>query len=270
MTDAVTADFIPILSTVAAPARSFIVSLHDVTPRTQAATARILEELKQLGVRVTSLLVVPDHHHEGKATENQDFVAWLRDLEAAGHEVVVHGYFHQRPRGAGESIHAKFLTRFYTQDEGEFFDLDYDEALTRITRARDEFRAARLSPIGFVAPAWLLGSEAERAARDAGMQYTTRLGAIVDLLTGESQRARSLVYSTRSHWRQQVSLVWNAALARGAEIREVMRLSIHPCDLEAPPIWRQIRELTSKIARARNVTTYRDWLEERRINRTRQ
>jgi hypothetical protein len=154
MTEAVAADFLPMLA-AETPRRSFIVSLHDVAPCTHQASARIIEELKRAGIRTTSLLVVPNYHRQGSAVEDKNFVSWLRDLEARGHEIVIHGYFHERPRRAGERISEKFMTRFYTHDEGEFFDLDYNEAFPRITKARDEFKAARLSPIGFVAPGWL-------------------------------------------------------------------------------------------------------------------
>lgn len=266
MTDAVTADFLPILSAAAAPDRSCVVSLHDVAPSTQAQSIEILEELKTAGITVTSLLVVPDYHHRGKSIENAHFVSWLRELEEAGHEIVIHGYFHERPRRNGEGLRQKFLTRLYTDDEGEFLDLDYEEALVRITMARDEFRSAKLSPIGFVAPAWLLGREGEKAAREAGMQYTTRIGSVIDLLTNESQPARSLVYSTRAPWRQTASLAWNAALVRGAEMRELIRLSIHPADFEAPKIRTQIISLASRFARTRRPTTYRDWIAQKRTN----
>jgi predicted deacetylase len=184
----------------------------------------------------------------------------LRELEENGHEIVIHGYFHERPRRNGEGLRAKFLTRFYTNGEAEFFDLTYDEAFARITLARDEFRAAKLSPIGFIAPAWLLSRGAQEAAREAGMQYTTHLGSVTDLLTGESQPARSLVYSTRAAWRQTASLAWNATLVRGAEMRELVRLSIHPADFAVSKIRSQIIALAQRFARTRKPTTYRDWI----------
>src|SRR5438270_12121262 len=192
VTEAVAADFLPIF-VAETPRRSFVVSVHDVAPCTQEASARIIEALHYAGVRATSLLVVPNYHREGSATEDTDFVSWLRDLEALGYEIAIHGYFHERPRRAGERLSEKLMTRFYTQDEGEFFDLDYDEAFARITRARDEFESVRLSPIGFVAPAWLLNAAGERAARDAGIQYTTRIDSLLDLVTGEREPTRSLV-----------------------------------------------------------------------------
>ena len=265
MTEAVAADFLPMLA-AETPRRSFVVSLHDVAPCTREASARIIEALKRAGVRTASLLVVPNYHRQGSATEDKNFISWLRDLEARGYEIVIHGYFHERPRRPDERIREKFMTRFYTRDEGEFFDLDYEEAFARITKARDEFKAARLSPIGFVAPAWLLNAAGERAARDAGMQYITRIDSVLDLLTGERAPTRSLVYSTDSGWRRTVSLGWNAALSRGLEMRELARLSIHPPDFEAPKIWGQILQFIQRFARTRNATTYRDWIGRQRTN----
>jgi predicted deacetylase len=265
MTEAVAANFLPILA-AETPRRSFVVSVHDVAPCTQEASTRIVEALQDAGVRTTSLLVVPNYHRKGSAIEDKNFVSWLRDLEARGYEIVIHGYFHERPRRDGERLSEKLITRFYTQDEGEFFDLDYDEAFARITKARDEFEAVRLSPIGFVAPAWLLNYAGEHAARNAGMQYTTRIDSVLDLLTGEREATRSLVYSTRSKWRCTVSLGWNAALSRSLEMRELARLSIHPPDFEAPKIWAQILQFIQRFARTRNATTYRDWIGRQRTD----
>ncbi len=178
-----------------------------------------------------------------------------------------HERHHQRPRRSNERITEKFVTRIYTRDEGEFFDLDYEEAFARITKARDEFKAARLSPLGFVAPAWLLSAEGERAARDAGMQYTTRIDSVLDLLTGEREPTRALVYSVQSGWRRIMSLGWNAALARSLEMRELARLSIHPPDFAEPKIRGQILQFIERFVRTRNATTYGDWIGSQRTNR---
>src|SRR5205085_3647786 len=134
MTEAVAADFLPMLA-AETPRRSFIVSVHDVAPCTHKASIRMIDALKGAGIRTTSLLVVPNYHRHGSAIEDKNFVSWLRDLEARGHEIVIHGYFHERPRRAGERINERFMTRFYTPDEAEFFDLDYDEAFARIAKA---------------------------------------------------------------------------------------------------------------------------------------
>jgi predicted deacetylase len=159
----------------------------------------------------------------------------------------------------------KFLTRFYTHYEGEFYDLDYEEALRRITNARDEFRAGGLTPRGFVAPAWLLSAEAECAARDAELEYTTRLHTVRDLRSNQGFAARSIVYSVRSNWRRTVSCVWNAALLQFLKNNLLLRLSIHPPDYSHPAVWRQILRFIDMTDETKTLTTYRDWIAEQRL-----
>lgn len=265
MTGATATSFSSIFSLSAeADREALIVSVHDVAPATRGASEKIVAELPHHRVPVCSLLVVPNYHHRGSSTKDRGFVRWLQDLQAQGHEIVIHGYFHERPRRNGENARVKFFTQFYTNDEGEFYDLDYDEAFRRITQARDEFAGVGLTPRGFIAPAWLLGFAAERAAAEAEMEYTTRLSGVRDLRSGDNFPARTLVYSVRSGWRRVASLAWNGALANQLGGAPLARVSIHPPDLDHPEIWQQILRLTDRLVENRTATTYRDWIAERR------
>jgi len=267
MTSAVATQFLPVVAAASATKDFLVVSLHDVAPATQSTAAKIISELNQKGVRHCSLLVVPNYHHRGPSMHDRQFVSWLRDLAASGHEIVIHGYFHERPSRERESLFEKIITQLYTQGEGEFYNLGYDEALRRIKMASDEFQAAGLKPRGFVAPAWLLSADGERAARDAELEYTTRLRNVRDLRSGETFPARSLVYSVRNGWRRTTSLIWNTALRRALKNNPLMRLSIHPPDFSHPAIWRQIIDLVSEMVPIRTPTTYQDWVAEQRLSR---
>ena len=240
--------------------RSLVVSLHDVSPQTRAACAEILAELAALGVPKCSLLVIPDHHRHGYFLADAECAAWLRELAAAGHELVMHGYHHQRARRDGESTRAKLTTRIYTADEGEFFDLDRAAATALVEKAREDFRQLGVEPAGFIAPAWLLSAEAEAALRELGCAYTTRLGSVVDLQSGRVFKSQSLVWSVRSAWRRQASRAWNAVLFRRLAANPLLRISIHPVDLRHPQIWRQIRGLITRALADREQLTYHDWL----------
>src|SRR5437667_12542091 len=110
MTSAVATQCLPVVAMAGATRNATVVSVHDVAPSTQAVAGEIISELNRHGVRVCSLLVVPNYHHQGPAMKDRQFVSWLRDLESAGHKVVIHGYFHERPRGRRESLSDKFLT----------------------------------------------------------------------------------------------------------------------------------------------------------------
>lgn len=240
--------------------RSLVVSLHDVSPHTRAECAEILRELAGCGVPHGSLLVIPNHHHRGHILDDAEFVAWLRAQAAAGHEIVMHGYYHQRPRRVGESARDKLTTRLYTADEGEFYDLDRASTTALVSKARTEFQQLGLDPAGFIAPAWLLSREAEDALRDLEISYTTRLGSVLDLERRITHRSQSLVWSVRSDWRRWTSLRWNAFLFQRVADNPLLRISIHPVDLQHAKIWQQIRELIGRALADREPLTYERWL----------
>lgn len=248
--------------------RALVVSLHDVSPHTHAACAAILEKLAALGVPRTSLLVIPDHHHRGHILADASFRTWLQAQAGAGHEIVIHGYYHRRERRAEESARDMFTTRLYTADEGEFYDLDRATATALVTKARDEFRQLDLATPGFIAPAWLLSRAAEDALRDLHFEYTTRLGSVLDLQNSVTHRSQSLVWSVRSGWRRWTSLRWNAFLFHRLSAHRLLRISIHPVDLQHAAIWKQIRELITRALADREALTYERWLRRERAAST--
>jgi uncharacterized protein len=244
--------------------RALVVSIHDVSPLTHSAVAAMLAELEQLGVDRCSLLVVPDHHHRGHFLGDENFCEWLRAQAGRGHEIVIHGYHHQRERKAGESLGRKFITRVYTADEGEFFDIGEDDAARLVSRARGEFQQLGLDPRGFIAPAWLLSDAAERTLRKLRFEYTTRIATVLDLANGTRHRSPSMVYSTRSAWRRAVSLAWNASLFRRLREKPLLRIGIHPPDFQHAKIWHQIRACAARALNDRTPMTYERWIAEAR------
>jgi predicted deacetylase len=240
--------------------RALVVSIHDIAPSTRANTEKILANLAQHQVDACSLLVVPDYHRQGRSLADLGFRSWLEEMNASGHEIVLHGFFHERARRNNETPREKIVTRFYTADEGEFFDLGYADTLRLIREARQDFDAHGFYPNGFIAPAWLLGAEAERAAIDAGMTYSTTLRTVRDFAAGQTFTSQSLVYSVRSGWRRTMSLAWNRSLFRRLTNNPLLRLGIHPPDITHRRIWRQIGKIIDAALRDRQAMTYRDWL----------
>jgi predicted deacetylase len=242
-----------------------VASIHDVSPLTWRRVDAMLGDLGRIGVRRTSLLVVPDHHRRGRMTDDAAFCEWLRERVREGHEAVVHGYNHLREPASGEGLWKRWVTRSYTAGEGEFFDLGEREAGERIGRALEEFRRAELDPRGFIAPAWLLGAEAERAVRRAGFEYTTRIGTISDYRAGVTHRSQSLVYSVRAGWRRAVSLAWNGALLRVLLPRTgLLRVGLHPPDWDFPAIRVHAEKCILRGLAGREAMPYDDWLDRQR------
>jgi predicted deacetylase len=240
--------------------RSLAVSVHDVSPLTRGAVDVMLGDLATAGAAVTSLLVVPDHHHRADIGKDPVFLAWLREKEAAGHEIVLHGFYHRREPSSGGGLASKLVTEHYTAGEGEFYDLDYEAARQRMEDGREMLTGAGLEVVGFIAPAWLLGGEAGQAAKNLGFAYTTRLGGVLDLRSGEWTASQSLVWSVRSGWRRVVSRGWNAWLAARLRKNPLARLGLHPPDWRHGKIRAQALRLAGEAARDREVIRYRDWV----------
>jgi predicted deacetylase len=244
--------------------RALVISIHDVSPLTWRQTNRILEDLRGLLDTKTSLLIIPDHHRRGRISADAEFLGWLKARVAGGHEAVLHGFFHLRGQKPGEGLAKKLVTQSYTAGEGEFFDLEREEAALLLREGQAELAAADIAPTGFIAPAWLLGSEAEVAVRQAGFGYTTRIATVVDYKNAQTHRSRSLVWSVRARWRRVCSLAWNRALFFATKSSLLLRIGIHPPDWDHRAIRRQILALTRAALADREAMTYQQWLLQQR------
>ena len=239
--------------------RSLIVSLHDAHPGSHRAIAEQIEFLAGYGIARTSILVVPDFHHEGLISCGETFCSDLRRWQEFGHETVLHGYFHDRQESPREKLGQLFWTRLYTNHEAEFLDLPEATARQRLQDGRALLEAQGLRPTGFIAPAWLMAPELPELLGRTGFAYTTRLGDILSWRDGKkiSTPSQSLCYSTRAAWRRFVSLIWNKRLFDRLRETNLIRLSLHPRDLEFPRIRRQVDQiLRAALKRQFEPTTY--------------
>ncbi len=240
------------------PRRALVVSIHDVSPLTWKLVLTMATDLAEAGVHHAAFLVIPNHHSKAPILESPKFCDWLRGA-AQMHEIVLHGYFHSRPRSGG-GWRDTFMTEHYTAREGEFYDLTEHEAALRLERGRNEFAELGLAARGFVAPAWLLGRDAERAVSRLGFDYTTRLRTFKDLVTRRETISQSLVWSVRSGWRRVASICWNGLLARRLFRAPLLRIGLHPVDWQHGTVRRQALHLVRTALAAREAITYDGWL----------
>lgn len=242
---------------------TLIVSLHDAHPGSHAAIAEQLGFLGAYGIKRTSILVVPEWHHEGPVTRDAAFCEAVSQWQAAGHEIVLHGYFHDRRESPPENLATLFWTRLYTNREAEFLDLPPDDARARIEQGRKLFASLDWNATGFTAPAWLMSRELVALLRQMGFVYTTRLREIVPLKGASLQPvpSQSLCYSTRSDWRPLASCAWNKRLFGRLRETNLVRLSLHPRDLEFPLIRRQVDQIVRAcLKRGFQPTTYAEYV----------
>lgn len=238
---------------------NLVVSLHDVHPSSLATVAQQRAKLRAWGVRRVSLLVVPRWHANEMFDRDERFIKTISQWQAEGDEIVLHGWTHScigLPERAGDW----FWTRLYTSREAEFLLADAHETETRLIAGRELFEQFGWSPVGFIAPAWLMADHTQTILSKLGFAYTVTRKLLIPLGHATTPRAStSLCYSTRSAWRRMVSRGWNPFLLRSLKHSSLLRISLHPGDFVYPAVWNQISRLTrGALAAGRTAVTYRD------------
>jgi predicted deacetylase len=239
--------------------RQLIISIHDVHPSSFEACRQQVIFCESIGIRRFSILAVPAFHVHEPLDRSVELVKWLQAREALGDEVVIHGFYHLNISGI-TSAASWFWNRLYTANEAEFVHLGFKDARKRIEKGRQCLLDAGLHPVGFVAPGWLMNSDVVKAVFSLGLSYTNSLTAIIPAAGGPVRR-RSLCYSARAAWRRHSSLLWNGRLWRITKNTDLVRISLHPGDLEHAALQAQISAvLTNAIDLGYQSTTYRDFV----------
>jgi len=229
-----------------------IVGIHDISSKNLDACKKIVMDLEGAGLQRMSLLVIPEPKGDIPLTGSSELVSWLKDREAKGDEIVIHGLTHhsEMPRGV--------LGRYYARGAAEFHTIGYDRSRDKVKRAMEIFQKAGFEPVGFVPPAWLINKEGAAAIADVGLYYTTHTG--IHLVNGNFVFSPVIVFGARNLLTQ----VFSSGLARlMSNILKranlpCIRVAIHPSDIEVPKLFQSAVEIIGDILHQRQAFTYRD------------
>ena len=217
------------------------VSIHDVSPAWRGEVELALEAAHAHGVK-PALLVVPDFHGRASLAEDPGYCDRLRELQADGHEIYLHGYYHQaRSWDAGRSAdggnatvararHA-FAQKVVSGGEAEFSDVSREEALHRLDEGERMLRDAGLSIRGFVAPAWSMPAWVHELLAERSYAFTEDHTRVYDPATKRSRASVVLNYASRTPGRLLSSVAW-CRIARPARRLLPARIAIHPADMK--------------------------------------
>lgn len=226
-----------------------LVSIHDVTPVHAHAVHWLWDVCARRGI-TPALLVVPSWHGGWRIEEHPHFTAWLRDAQALGAEIFLHGERHDEfgaPRGWRDELRAVGRT----DAEGEFLSLEHTAARNRIARGLQRLRAVGLRPVGFVAPAWLARPGCHDVVAALGLHYSEDVSFIYLHGSGRRIRAPVVRWSARNALRARISVAVAAVVSSLARSSSV-RVALHPADLTSARVRDSVlRTLDRFLARAR-------------------
>jgi len=218
----------------AAAGAELCVVLHDVAPACMDGCVALMALVERLArehrLRVPlTLLVVPCLHGQ---PPDDDFVQWLHEQRAAGHELALHGLTHRDEAPPPRSVAGHVQRRWLTDGEGEFAALGPAETMIRLLCGRAWARNAGLSMPGFVAPAWLNGSHGLQGAAAAGYLYACTRTRLVHLPSGAAVAGATVAFSSRTRWRRALSLARHRLLQPHFRASRLLRFELHPGDAE--------------------------------------
>lgn len=206
------------------------VSIHDVSPAFANELEDALGVCEDVGVK-PALLVVPNFHGAWPLDRHAAFVERLRELQAGGHELLLHGFFHEA-RGGARGLRSLFAQRVASAGEAEFADLGRDEGERLLDEGLAMFEALGLATRGFVAPAWQMAPWVLPLLASRDVHYAEDHFRVYD---PAAQRARaSLVLNFAS--RTPARLASSALFVRAAlPFRGIVptRIAIHPGDMRS-------------------------------------
>ena len=209
------------------------VSLHDVSPAWAQEVDVALEMAHEAGAR-PALLVVPDFHARASLTDHPQFVDRLRALEADGHEIYLHGYYHRaRPSLDGTVVERRrhgFAQRVVSGGEAEFSDVSHEEAVRRLDDGERMLRDAGLTIRGFIAPAWSMPGWVLSLLGERGYRFTEDHLRVYDPKERRSRASLVLNYASRTPARLLSSVLFCRA-ARPARRLVPARIAVHPADM---------------------------------------
>jgi predicted deacetylase len=244
---------------VPSPSRLLLASIHDVSPRFESEVDRLVELLDPAVGSRLALLVVPNHWGDAPIIAGSAFATRLRAWADSGIEMFLHGYFHRdevRHGTAASRLRAKVMTA----GEGEFLGLSRVDAADRIASGRALLEDVIGRQVdGFVAPAWLYGTGALDAMRDAALPIAEDHFRVWSPASGDALASGPVItWASRTRLRLLSSLAAAAVLRRTPV--QVLRVGVHPPDIRHPTLVRSIEKTLRAAVKSRRAARYSDLL----------
>ncbi len=218
--------------------RELAIAVHDVEPATFERCALIRDWLDDHGVEKVTLLVIPAPDLHPLDDRCPELVRWLAERRELGDAIAQHGLHHRR-LGPGSAAYQGLWRLRGTR--AEFAGLDAAETRAAVAAGRRVMHLAGVEPRGFVAPAYA---------------YTA---ALRDTLARSFDWWAGLVSFHRAGGSVTLAPVQRAGmLGRAVSAGPLLRLDLHPADLDHPRHVRAIERLLLRAARTRAAVTYDD------------
>lgn len=216
-----------------------LISIHDVSPQTLRQVLRVISLLDDYGLTPVTLLVIPGVEWDSRS------LAQLKVLELQGHVLAGHGWHHLSPppRTIKHWLHSRFISR----NTAEHLSLDERSISNLLIRCHRWFLSNNLTlPELYVPPAWGMGPITRISLRNAPFRYYEYLGGIYDSELDQYKRYPLVGFEADTRIREIALSLWNSINIWQSRKKNILRLSIHPNDLDLC-LSKDLESLLSKL-----------------------
>ncbi len=221
-----------------------ILELHDVAPYYRREFLQSLEIIEDLGVEKFSLLIVPYFWETNPIEEDIDFILLVQSLKQ---EILLHGYTHKGKRKISDIL--------WTDGEGEFSGLGYNETYNKLSLALELINYVGLKAKYFVPPAWIGNRYLEEVLYSLGFDGVAYRGCIKELSSNLFIKSPVLTFSNR-RFLSWLSLRLIPELERLFKGHNILRLAIHMADIKDQRKINLWKEIISRVKETRRWISY--------------
>jgi predicted deacetylase len=237
------------------------VSVHDVSPSALDEVRWLLARLDEAGVRRRVLKVIPAPGGAELAA-GSELVELLRGEDAAGSEIVQHGYTHRTAGPIGGSALDALRARAFARDDAEFLSLEPAAARERLRAGRAVLEGLGLEVRGFCAPGWLSPGWLNGILAEEGFAYAIGLLQVTDLDTGRHRTVPAFGYMGADALQERlVGLGGDTSLALHRWISDRvphLRVFLHPRGARTSDRCARALHWIRRLAAEGQVATYAD------------
>jgi hypothetical protein len=175
---------------------------------------------------------------------------WVRELQAQGHEIYLHGFFHLTGAGAKDessSVKKAFRQRVVSQGEAEFAGLQPSDAERLLDDGLSVLESAGLRPTGFVPPAWSMSPWLLPMLGARGLSFCEDHFFVYDPVKARRRPNVVLNYASRSPARLFSTVAYCRAAVHATPLLGG-RVAIHPKDMRFSLLRSETEWLLSQVA----------------------
>lgn len=231
-----------------------IVSIHDVSPMRLPEVSAILQELDRLGVKQRVLKVIPCEAGVGHS-QWDDMADLLRREQAAGSEIVLHGFSHRTDGPLRGPLQEVIRGRLFAPQDAEFLSIDEAEARRRLEAGRERLTAEGLRLTGFCAPGWLAAPWLAAFLQELGFQRYIGMSVVRDLGSGRSCWLPWLGQIGAGRKQEALVRFGGGLLGTLGRNLPVIKVFLHPVRPNNIDLKRML-DVVGRMAASRQPTTY--------------